>query len=141
MTRSPGRDRTLDRPDALPDRAQRVDEERDVEAECREGADRDVAGERLVTAVPEHDERADQGKHLERRQEDRVDVRDVERRADDIVGAGPEARRQRRLGAEALHDADAGDRLLDERGRLGEALLVDLRPLGVALASSGRSRR
>ena len=42
------RDTALRGADALADRAQRVDEQREVEVEERKGADRDVAGEHLV---------------------------------------------------------------------------------------------
>ena len=45
-----------------------------------------------VTAVPEHDEDADERQRLDRRQEHRVDGRDVERRVDDLVAT---ARRKR----------------------------------------------
>jgi len=85
-----------------------------------------------VAAVPEHDENSNERQHLERRQEDRIDVRDVERCANDLVGAAAETGRERRAGAEPLHDADPRDRLLDERRRLAELLLVDPRPLRVA---------
>ena len=128
-----GRDRPLRRAYTLADRPQRVHEQREVEAERRERPDRDVAVDRTMASVPEHDEHPDQRQRLERGQEDGVDVGDVECSRDDVVRAPLESRRQRRLRSEALHDPDAGDRLLDERGRVGEPLLVDLRPLGVAV--------
>ena len=66
------------------------------------------------------------------RQEDRVDVRNGERRRDDTIGAGAEAGREGRAGAEPLHDADPRDRLLRERRQLTELFLIDLGRRGVA---------
>ena len=73
-----GRSAALHGAHALPDRPQREDEQHEVDVEQRERADRDVAGEHAVRAVPEHDEDADQRQRLERRQEHGIDVGDRE---------------------------------------------------------------
>ena len=127
-----GRDRALHRADPLPDRAQRVDEQHEVEGEEGERADRDLAGEHPVGAVPEHDEDADQRQRLERGQEHRVDAGDLERRLHDLVRLAAEAVGERLARAEALDHPDPGDRLLDECGQFPESFLVHLRALRVA---------
>ena len=93
------------------------DEQDEVEREQRERADVISPASTRCAAVPEHDEESDQRQRLERRQEHGVDVGDVECRLHDLVRLAAEARGERRPGAEALDDADARDRLLDERGR------------------------
>src|SRR6185503_1627973 len=103
----------------------------EIEVEEGERPDRDVACDHAVAAVPERDEDPDERQRLERRQKDRVDVRNVERSLDDALRAAAEPRGEGIAGAETLDDADAGDRLLRERGQLTELLLIDLRPRGV----------
>ena len=75
---------------------------------------------------------ASSGSTSSERQEDRVDVRDVERARHDAVALPAEARATARARAEPLHDADARDRLLDERRRGCKLLLQQARSLRVA---------
>ena len=61
----------------------------------------------------------------------------LHRAAEDVVGLRAQPRRLHGLGTEALHDAHAGDRLLDHRGQLG-GLLLDAHHRGVQAPREAR---
>ena len=141
VTRRAAADGPLQRPDALADRAQRVDEEREVEVEGGERAERDrrrrarggcrtrarrgcrsAAAPRAPAGTPR--------RRAQRRAHVRTTSSDWRRKR----------RGERTARAEPLDDADPGDRLLDERRRVAELLLVDLRALRRSAANSARSR-
>ena len=122
-----GADRLLQGRHALPEHAQRPDQVRDVRVEGEERAEGQVAGDHAPSAEPEHAEQPEQREELERRHEDRVETRDVERACDDRAAPRAELARERTPCADALDDADAGDRLLHQRGRSAPGLLQPLR--------------
>ncbi len=83
-----------------------------------------------MTRLPPSHRTCDQPEHrqeLERRHEHSVQPRDGECAVDDRSALRPELLRERLARAEPLHDADADDRLLDERGRGAPARLEALR--------------
>src|SRR5204863_4127896 len=84
---------------------------------------------------------AEQGEELERRHEDGVEPRDLERPVDDAGAARPELAGERAARADALHDADAGDRLLDQgRGVAPRRLqALGLRVIAPRVAPAGEA--
>ena len=81
-----------------------------------------------MPAEPEHEHLVEERHDLERREEHGVDGDHVERAGTHALARLEEPARERRSRAEALDDADARDGLLDERARVPELLLVELRP-------------
>ena len=119
-------ERLLQRRDPLAEHPQRPDEHHDVRVEGHERAQREVSCDHAAPPEPEHGRDPDEGQHLEKRIEDRVEPSQVERAAQHLVAPVPKASRQRLAGAEALDHADSAHRLLDERRRLAPRLLQPL---------------
>ena len=116
-----GRDGARNLPEEHADHAQRPDEHQHVEVGGDDVADREVT-EHLVAAVPEDADEAERREQVDHRQESGAQVRGLDRAL--VHGLGlPQRLDLAPLGAEALHDAHAGDRLLDDVRHLGEPLL------------------
>ncbi len=114
---------SLSRRDGHAERPQRPDEQGHVGVERHELADGHLAVDDLVTADEEHEHQADAGQDVHQRDVHAADARRLERHAADVVGLRPQLLRLDALGAEPLHDADAGHALLHHRGDLRCLLL------------------
>ena len=105
------------------DHPQRPDQHQHVEVRLDDVADREVACEHLVAAVPEDADEAERREQVDERQEVRAQPRLVDRTVVDVVGFDGEALLLQAFRAEALHDAHAGDALFDDAREVGELLL------------------
>ena len=123
--------------DDHPEHPQRPDEHHDVDVEADQLAQAEVAVEHLVAAVAEHRDEADVREQLEGGEERGAHAGGLHRAAVHVVGLCAQPRRLHRLGAEALHHAHPGDRLLDHRRQLG-GLLLDPHHRGVEAPREAR---
>ena len=103
-------------------------------------ADRQVALEHLMPAVPEDADEAERREQVDQRDEVRAQPSLVHRAVVDVVGFRREPSLLQALGAEALDDAHAGDALLDDARQVGE-LLLELQRHGEHAARESRRRR
>ena len=108
---------------SMPDHPQRPDQHEDVEVEGEDVADLQVAVEHLVAAVPEDRDHRDRRQEVDERHEPAAQLRRRERAVEHAVGRGLEPPDLLLLGAEALHDPDPGEALLDDARDAGELLL------------------
>jgi hypothetical protein len=113
---------------------QRPDEHEDVGVERDDRAELDLSLQHQRAAVAENGDEPHRGQQVDERQEPGSKPGGFERAVEDPVGAVVELGRLDRLGPEALHDPDAGERLLHHARELGELLLQveahRLHPLG-----------
>jgi len=83
-----------------------------------------MARKHLVTAVPEDADEAEGREQVDQRKEVRPQVRGGDRALVHGLGVTAQGLDLAALGAEPLHDANRGDRLLDDVRDLGERLLL-----------------
>ena len=102
---------------------QREDELQDVEVERDQRGDGQVAVDHLAATDPEDADETERRQHLEQRVEQRAQARQRHAAVVDAVGGVREVLVLQLLGAEALHDPDAREALLDDVRDTGEPLL------------------
>ena len=109
--------------DEHPDEAQRPQQVEDVGVERDEVTDLELTLEHEVSAVAEDDHQRERGEEVDEGQEVGSETGAGEGPVHDLVGLDRELGLLAGLGPESLHDADAGDALLDDAGVVTQLVL------------------
>lgn len=110
--------RALSECDRHADVAQRPDEHDEVAVEGDEFTDRHSPVDDTVPTECKNCDQAERRQEIDPRQESTADLRRTERHLTNVVGLLAQFRHLRTLGTEALDDANARDRFLDDVGQL-----------------------